>query len=273
MTNKSALTRAMSKAYPSNLTSDQFEFLSSMLPEEKERGRPRTTSLWDILNALFYLLCEGCTWRGLPGDFPPWQTVYYYFRTWKKDGTWLAIHDRLYVMSRLAQGRDANPSELILDSQSVKTATAIAKEVGYDGAKNTKGRKRHLTVDTLGLVLRVLVTAANVAEREGGKQILRKVNQMGKVVERVHTVWVDGGYDGAPFYEWAIDALRWVIWVVLRPKEAKGFVLIPKRWKVERTFGWWNRYRRLSKDYEVLPATSETLIYLAMIRIMVRRLA
>lgn len=263
----------MTKAYPSNLTEDQYEFLVSMLPADKERGRPRTTSLWDILNAMFYVLCEGCTWRGLPGDFPAWQTVYTYFRRWKNDGTLLAIHDRLYVMSRLAAGRDASPSETILDSQTVKSATMIAKAVGYDGAKKSKGRKRHLTVDTLGLVLRVLVTAANVPEREGGKQVLEKVKQMGQAVHRVHTVWVDGGYDGNPFYEWAIDALRWVIWTVLRPEASKGFVLLKKRWVVERTFGWWNRYRRLSKDYEVLPETSEALIYLVMIRIMVRRLA
>lgn len=130
-----------------------------------------------------------------------------------------------------------------------------------------------LTIDTLGLMLRVLVTAADVLERQGGQQVLQKVKEMGESVRRVHTVWVDGGYDGAPFYRWAIDMLRWVISVVLRPAASQGFVLLKKRWKVERTFGWWNRYRRLSKDYEVLPETSEAFIYLAMIRIMVRRLA
>ncbi|RZM76096.1 IS5 family transposase [Leptolyngbya iicbica] len=267
----------MSKVYPSDLTAEQFAFLSTRFfldtSDGAPRGRPRTTSLWAILNAIFYVLCEGCTWRGLPGDFPPWQTVYTYFRRWKKDGTLLAIHDELYVLSRLVEGRSNSPSELIVDSQSVKTATMIADEVGYDGAKRVKGRKRHLTIDTLGLVLRVLVTAADVPEREGGKRVLQKVKQMGATVRRVHTVWVDGGYDGAPFYQWAIDTLRWVIWVVLRPEAAQGFVLLKKRWKVERTFGWFNRYRRLSKDYEVLPETSEAFIYLAMIRIMVRRLA
>ena len=204
--------------------------------------------------------------------FPPWQTVYTYFRQWKQDGTLLSIHDQLYKLSRVEQGRDISPSELILDSQSVKTATMIAEAVGHDGAKQVNGRKRHLTVDTLGLVLRVLVTAASLPEREGGKQVLRKVQKMGNTVRRVHTVWVDGGYSGRPFYQWAIDALRWVIWVVLRPETAKGFVLLKKRWVVERTFGWWNRYRRLSKDYEVLPESSESFIYLAMIRIMLRRL-
>ena len=264
----------MSKVYPSNLSAEQFEFLAPRFASDSSgRGRPRTTSLWDILNAIFYVLCEGCSWRGLPGDFPPWQTVYSYFRRWKADGTLLSVHDELYGLSRVVEGRCESPSELIVDSQSVKIASLIGKAVGYDGAKKVKGRKRHLTVDTLGLVLRVLVTAADVPERKGAKQVLKKVKALGKRARRVHTVWVDGGYDGAPFYQWAIDTLRWVIWVVLRPEAAKGFVLLKKRWVVERTFGWFNRYRRLSKDYEVLPETSEAFIYLTMIRIMVRRLA
>lgn len=263
----------MSKAYPSNLTQAQYELLLPLLPQPKKQGRPRQVSYWDILNAILYLLCEGCTWRGLPGDFPAWQTVYSYFRGWTQDGTWLAIHDHLYRLNRLAEGRRVSPSEVIVDSQSVKSATMINQQVGHDAAKKTNGRKRHLTVDTLGLVLRVLVTAADVPERDGAKQVLDKVHQLGKRVGRVTTVWVDGGYRGPKFYDWVIAAFGWVVEVVLRPDEAKGFVLLKKRWKVERTFGWWNWCRRLSKDYEVLPKTSETLIYIAMIRIMVRRLA
>jgi putative transposase len=149
----------------------------------------------------------------------------------------------------------------------------VSQAVGYDAAKQVKGRKRHLTVDTLGLVLRVLVTAASVPEREGGKQVLKKVKQMGPAVSRLHTVWVDGGYDGNPFMQWVMDVCRWIVQVVLRPQETKGFVLLPKRWRVERTFGWLTWCRRLNKDYELLPETAETFIYLAMIRIMVRRLA
>ena len=185
----------------------------------------------------------------------------------------MAIQDELYVLSRLVKGRCDSPSEVIIDSQSVKTATMLAQAVGYDGANKVKGRKRHLSIDTVGLVLRVLVTAADMPEREGAKRVLKQVNQMGGTVRRVHTVWANGGDDGQPFYRWAIETLRWVIWVILRPEAAQGFVLLKKRWQVERTFGWFNRYRRLSKDYEVLPATSEAFIYLAMIRIMVRRLA
>lgn len=262
----------MHKSYPSDLTPEQGDLLEFLLPAAKRRGRPRTDLLL-ILNAIFYVLCEGCTWRGLPGDFPPWQTVYTYFHNWRQDGTWLAIHDQLYQWSRSDIDRPLSPSELSIDSQSVKTATMVHEEVGYDGAKKVKGRKRHLAVDTLGLSVRVLVTQASVPEREGGKQLLQRVHHMGQGVSRVHTVWVDGGYDGLPFFKWAIDTLRWGILVVLRPTEAKGFVLLRKRWKVERTFGWWNWCRRLSKDYEALTQSSETFLYLAMIRIMVRRLA
>lgn len=264
--------RAMSKSYPSNLTHEQWELLEPLLPDAKRRGRPRSDLLM-IVNAIFYVLCEGCTWRGLPGDFPAWQTVYTYFRNWRRDGTWLRVHDHLYRWSRVDHNRRVSPSELIIDSQSVKTNTMVHQQVGYDGAKQLKGRKRHLAIDTLGLMLRVLVTAASVPEREGGKRLLKRVYEMGEAVARVHTVWADGGYDGLPFFQWAIDTFRWVILVVLRPTESNGFVVLRKRWKVERTFGWFNWCRRLSKDYEYLPQSSETFLFLAMIRIMVRRLA
>lgn len=173
----------------------------------------------------------------------------------------------------LKRDREPSPSEAIVDSQSVKSAAMVSKAVGYDAAKQVKGRKRHLTVDTLGLVLRVLVTAANIPEREGGRQVLTKVKQMGAAVSRLHTIWVDGGYDGNPFMQWVMNFCRWIVLVVLRPQERKGFVLLPKRWVVERTFGWLGWCRRLNKDYELLPETAETFIYLAMIRIMVKRLA
>lgn len=263
----------MSKAYPSNLTQAQFEYLNDLLPEAKPGGRPRSVELWEVLNAIFYLLVEGCRWRSLPGDFPPWQTVYYYFRTWRKDGTWLKLHDQLRAFTRLEQGRQVSPSEAIVDSQSVKSAAMLDEDIGYDAGKHIKGRKRFTTVDTLGLVLRVFVTAASVGEREGGKQVLKQVKQMGKSVSRLHTIWVDGGFDGAPFMKWVMDSCRWIVEVVLRPEQTKGFVLLKKRWVVERTFGWLMGCRRLVRDYERLPQTSETLIYLAMIRIMVRRLA
>lgn len=263
----------MSKAYPSNLTSAQFEYLNDFLPAAKPGGRPRTVDLWEVLNAIFYILVEGCSWRALPADFPAWQTVYTYFRNWQQDGTWIEIHDRLREFSRIEQERQRSPSEASIDSQSVKTAAMVHEAVGYDAGKQIKGRKRFLCVDTLGFVLRALVTAASVGEREGGKQVLQRVKQMGQSVARLHTLWVDGGFDGEPFLKWVMDLYRWIVIVVLRPEQCKGFVLLPKRWVVERTFGWLMNCRRLVRDYERLPEVSEAFIYLAMIRIMVRRLA
>ena len=229
--------------------------------------------MWEVLNAIFYVLVEGVRWRALPGDFPAWQTVYTYFRNWRKNGTWLHIDDSLREWTRIELERHPSPSEAIIDSQSVKSAAMVSQGVGYDAGKKIKGRKRFLTVDTLGLVLRVLVTAANVGEREGGKQVLKRVKQSQKQVSRLTTLWVDGGFDGAPFMLWVMDVCRWIVQVVLRPEQTKGFVLLKKRWVVERTFGWLMGCRRLVRDYELLPETSETFIYLAIIRIMVRRLA
>ena len=257
----------------SNLTQEQWELLEPLIPAAQPGGRPRSVDVWEVLNAIFYLLTQGCTWRNLPGDFPAWQTVYSYFRHWRNDGTWVKMHDRLRAWVRVDNHRAVSPSEAIVDSQSVKNAAMVSEAVGYDAGKQIRGRKRFLTVDTLGLVLRVLVTAASVGEREGGKQVLAKVKQMGTAVSRLHTIWVDGGYDGNPFMQAVMQLYRWIVQVVLRSQETEGFVLLPKRWVVERTLGWLTGCRRLNKDYERLPQTSETLIYLAMIRIMVRRLA
>jgi putative transposase len=263
----------MSKAYPSNLTRDQYEMLSDLIPEAKPGGRPRTVDLWEILNAIFYVLVEGVRWRALPGDFPPWQTVYTYFRNWRKDGTWIRMHDALRDWVRIEAERDPNPSEASIDSQSVKTAAGVHEAVGYDNAKQIKGRKRFTMVDTLGVLLGARVMAASEGEREGAKQLLQQVNQKGNALSRLHTIWVDGGFSGEPFLRWVMDVCRWIVQVVLRPEQSKGFVLLPKRWVVERTFGWLMHCRRLVRDYELLPQTSETFIYLAMIRIMVKRLA
>ena len=218
-------------------------------------------------------MCEGCRWRSLPHDFPNWQTVYTYFRNWRIDGTWIEIHDHLREWVRVDEERSASPSEAVIDSQSVKTAAMVSEQVGFDAGKLIKGRKRFLTVDTLGLVLRVVVSAASGCEREGGKRVLKRLKRMDKAGARLHTIWADGGFDGAPFMQWVMDTCRWIVQVVLRPEQTLWFVLLKKRWVVERTFGWLMGSRRLVRDYELLPATSETLIYLAMIRIMVRRLA
>ncbi|AUB35997.1 Transposase (plasmid) [Nostoc flagelliforme CCNUN1] len=263
----------MSKSYSTNLTQEQWELIEPLIPAPLPGGRPRETNIWEVMNAIFYVLYEGCRWRALPGDFPNWQTVYTYFRNWRKDGTWVRMHDRLREWTRVASERSPSPSEAIVDSQSIKSAAMVSEAVGYDAGKKVKGRKRFVTVDTLGLVLRVLITAASVGEREGGKQVLKKVKQMEPSLLRLHTIWVDAGFDGNPFMQWVMDFCRWIIQVVIRPKESKKFVLLPKRWVVERTLGWLTWCRRLNKDYELLPETAETFIYIAMIRIMVRRLA
>jgi len=178
----------MSKAYPSNLTQDQYELLRDMILEPKAGGRPREVDMWEILNAIFYILCEGCRWRALPSDFPKWQTVYTYFRNWRINGTWVSMHDRLRAWVRVDNEREPSPSEAMIDSQSVKSAVLVSEQVGFDAGKLIKGRKRFLTVDTLGLVLRVFVTAASVGEREGGKQVLKRVKRMDKAVSRLHTI-------------------------------------------------------------------------------------
>lgn len=222
-----------------------MNFESDLIPEPKAGGRPREVDMWEILNAIFYVLCEGVRWRALPGDFPPWQTVYTYFRNWRKDGRWLHIHDSLREWTRIEIERHRSPSEAIIDSQSVKSAAMVSQSVGFDAGKKIKGRKRFITVDTLGLVLRVLVMAANVGEREGGKQVLQRVKQSNQQVSRLTTIWVDGGFDGEPFMQWVMDVCRWIVQVVLRPEQSKEFVLLKKRWVVERTFGWLMGCRRL----------------------------
>ncbi len=222
----------MNKAYPSNLSRVQYEFLSDLIPEPKKGGRPREVDMWEVLNAIFYVLVEGVQWRALPGDFPAWQTVYTYFRNWRKDGTWLNIHDQLRDWTRIDIERHRSPSEAIIDSQSIKTAAMVHEAVGYDAGKKIKGRKRFMTVDTLGLVLRVLVTAANVGEREGGKKVLKRVKQSKNQVSRLTTIWVDGGMKREPFMQWVMNFCRWIVQVVLRPEQTKGFTVLKKRWVV-----------------------------------------
>ena len=183
------------------------------------------------------------------------------------------MHDRLHEWTRIEQARDFSSSETIIDSQGVKSAAMVSQAVGYDANKKIKGRKRFAAVDTLGLSVRVVVTTASVGERESVKHVFKQVKAMGKKISRLHTIWADGGFDGEPFMQWVMDMCRWIVEVVLQPEQTKGFVVLKKRWVVERTFGWLIGCRRLVRDYELLPETSETFIYLAMIRVMLRRLA
>lgn len=263
----------MNLVYATELTPNQWKVLEPLLPPPKSTGRPRSVSLMLVIQAILYVLVTGCAWRLLPKEYPPYSTVYYYFRQWRDDGNWKRIHDALFEQVRCTAGRDLSPSAASLDSQSVPTAVMVHEAVGYDGAKQIKGRKRFTLVDTLGLLMAVQVVAANVPEREGAKQLLNKVNQDRERFPRLARIWVDGGFSGQDFMRWVIDTFRWILETVLRPQGAKGFVLLPKRWVVERTYGWLHWCRRLNVDYEHLTTSSEALIHIAMIRIMVRRLA
>jgi transposase len=263
----------MNPSYPSNLTLEQWELLSGLIPQPKTGGRKRSVDMQAIVNAILYILCAGCAWRMLPKDFPKWKTVYHYFRQWRQDGTWQQIHERLRLWVRVSQNREPSPSQAIMDSQTVETGTMVSKDVGFDSGKKIKGRKRHIIVDTLGLLIVVVITAADVSEQAGAKQVLSKLNSIRDRLGRLIQIWVDGGYRGKDFSHWVIDVYRWVGSVVTRHQEQKGFVVLPKRWLVERTFGWFNWCRRLSKDYEILPETTEAFIYVAMIRLMLKQLA
>jgi len=254
--------------YPDDLTDAQWHKIAPMIPSAKPGGRRRTQDMREILNAIFYMLRAGCAWRLLPHDLPRWQTVYYYFRRWQADGTWERIHYLLRAEVRVRAGRCVEPSSAIADSQSVKTADK-ALENGYDAGKNVKGRKRHILVDTMGLLLIVLVHSAHRQERQGFQLLLEWAKEFWP---RLQLIWVDGGYQGQTFADWVKSLTGWILEVVKRPEGSKGFSVLPRRWVVERTFAWFNRYRRLGKDYEYLPTTSETMIYVAMIHLMLKRL-
>ncbi len=253
--------------YPSNLSNKEWQALEPLFRNPSGRGRKRKWPVRTVLNAVFYVLKTGCQWRYLPKDFPPWQSVFYHFRQWQRRGKWFKAHEALRKATRKKAGRHPDPSAAVLDSQSVKTTAEGARFRGFDGNKKVKGRKRHVLVDTLGLLLSVYTTPANVGDRWGAKACLG-----GKkfFLPRLEKIWADAGYTGDDLAETcARDG--WELEIVKRPQGK--FEVQPKRWIVERTLAWWLKYRRLQVDYERKPQTGESFVEIAMIRLMVRRLA
>jgi len=257
--------------YPSDVTDEQWTILEPLVVKPKQGpGRPVTLDLRQVVNAILYVVRTGCQWAYLPHEYPNFNCVYYHFRKWSQDGTWETINTSLRERVRQAAGRQAQPSLAMIDSQSVKT-TEVGGEHGFDGGKKVNGRKRHILVDTMGNLLKVIAHAANLGEREGAKRLLGTLPQ--PLWERLEKILADGGYEGADFQAWVKDTFGVDLEITLRPCEKKGFVVVPIRWVVERSFGWFGRSRRLSQDYERWSETSEGFVYLVSIQRLLNHLA
>jgi putative transposase len=258
----------MSTNYPSSLSDAEWAYLQRHLPITPSPGRPRTHSLREILDAIFYVLRTGCPWRYLPANFPAWQTVYYLFRRWRLQGRWFHVYCARHAAERERVGREADPSAAILDAQSVKTVEESARISGYDGGKQVKGRKRHLLVDTLGLPIAIYVTPADLSDPAGARKLLAGLAFR---VPRPQKIWADAAYRGKDLADWCQQQGGWELEIVEREPGIRSFQAQPRRWVVERCFAWLSRNRRLAKDYERKAQTSETLIVIATVRLLLRR--
>jgi transposase len=263
-----------SRRYPSDTTDAEWALIAPLLPvpacQTSAGGRPEEHSRRVVVDAIRYVIHNGCVWRALPADFPPWRTVYGLYQRWNATGATIALHDALRAQARLAAGRTAEPTAAVIDSQSVRAAATVPQASrGWDNAKKVNGRKRHIAVDTTGLLLEVLATPACVQDRDAARPLLFNLHRARR---RVRHGWADAVYAGK-LQPWAATYLKLTVEIVKRPQNQHTFEVLPRRWVVERTLAWITSYRRCARDYERLPAHHEAAVYWAMITLMTRRLA